>query len=441
MAGERNLHLPEGLVLCLLYFKYRFMSPQMDLVQAVRQRFQNYSPFPERLLFGLSMLGVLDVAHLLVQKNRGFEEGCLGVGSLESAGSTFDCAAVTSGPGSTLFGVSNITWGLGFYLLVALLTVLVFWAGPKIWAWVQGARTGVLTGGLLYSGYLTYLQMGQIEALCLLCLGSALITALLFGIQIAILVSFPSLTDLPMSSRLVKRQVTLFVFFVAAALVILGADLVYFDGFSAQPSDAAAVAAGPSASDECQLNTSKSPVGEKGASLVNFQDITKGSSEAGVTVIEYFDPNCPHCKDFHQIMKKVVGAHSEEVRFVFKPFPLRRASVPEIQALYVAAQSGKFTEMLEAQYQRQGQDGINMSDLREIASEIDMDPDVLSTRVEENAYQDQVLRQRKRAVKIGVDSTPTVLVNGHFVQSRTEECMNTFIERAKAGELGGTASG
>jgi protein-disulfide isomerase len=65
---------------------------------------------------------------------------------------------------------------------------------------------------------------------------------------------------------------------------------------------------------------------------------------------------------------------------------------------------------------------------------------VVSNRVEQNEYRDQVLQIRKRAVKIGVDSTPTVLVNGHFLQNRSLECMNTFIEQAQSGELGGTAS-
>jgi protein-disulfide isomerase len=243
-----------------------------------------------------------------------------------------------------------------------------------------------------------------------------------------------------MSPRLVKRQVALFVYFAAAALVLAGADLVYFDGWQGPAASASAsAAAAADAPDECKLQT-KSPVGENGASLVNFRDITKGSTDAEVTVIEYFDPNCPHCKTFHQTMKKMVKAHSDDVRFVFKPFPLRRSSLPEIQALYVAAQSGKFSEMLDAQYARQGRSGISMSDVRAIASEIGMDPDVVSNRVDQNEYRNHVLQQRKRAMKIGVDSTPTVLVNGHFVKTRTPECMNTFIEKAKAGTLGNTAS-
>jgi protein-disulfide isomerase len=159
-----------------------------------------------------------------------------------------------------------------------------------------------------------------------------------------------------------------------------------------------------------------------------------------VTVIEYFDPNCPHCKDFHQIMKTLVEAHRDDVRFVFKPFPLRRSSLPEIQALYVAHQEGKFSEMLDAQYARQSRSGIGKRDLRDVASEIGMNPDVLLSRIEQGKYRQKILAQRKKAINIGVESTPTVLVNGYFVKTRTPECMNTFIERAKNGTLGGTAS-
>lgn len=410
----------------------------MDFVRVVREQFRSYRPSLELLLFGLSLLGLLDVVHLYIQQNRQFEDGCLGFATLESATPSFNCAVVTTAPGSELLGMSNLTWGFGFYLSVALLTVLVFWAKPGIREWVQGARLGVLTGGVAYSGYLTYLQVGELEVLCLLCLGSALIATLLFGTQVAALVPSSSSIEPPMPTRLMKRQITLFLYFIATTFVLVGADVVYFNGQQRASEEGRAVASseGPTEGTQCQLDRSKEPVGEKGASLVNFQDITKGSAESGVTVIEYFDPNCPHCKDFHQVMKKLVEAHGEDVRFVFKPFPLRRSSLPEIQALYVAAQSGKFSEMLDAQYARQSQSGISMSDLRAIAKEIDMDPDVLSDRVEQNEYRDQVLQQRKRAVKIGVDSTPTVLVNGHFVQSRTPECMNTFIEQAKAGTLG-----
>jgi predicted DsbA family dithiol-disulfide isomerase len=115
-------------------------------------------------------------------------------------------------------------------------------------------------------------------------------------------------------------------------------------------------------------------------------------------------------------------------------------SLPEIQALYVAHQEGKFTRMLEAQYARQSRSGISKRDLRAIASNIGMNPDVLLSRIEQNDYRSQIVALRRKARKIGVNSTPTVLVNGHFLGSRSPECMRMFIERAMKGKLGTPSS-
>lgn len=223
---------------------------------------------------------------------------------------------------------------------------------------------------------------------------------------------------------------------VVLVVVLAGADLTYFSSLNEADAPTAAPATAPSeratTSAACRLDAQKEAV-DDWQSLVDMQDPMAGSSGASVTVIEYFDPNCPHCADFHEVMKTLQEQHSESVRFVYKPFPLRASSLPEILALYAAAQEGKFFDMLEAQYQA-GQ-GINERDLRRIATDIGMKPDVLMSKVNSQTYRDYVLRQRQRAVDIGVDSTPTVLVNGHFVATRSQQCMNQFIEQAKNGEL------
>ncbi|MFB6232171.1 MAG: thioredoxin domain-containing protein [Salinibacter sp.] len=411
----------------------------MALAETIPERVRSYRPILESIIFGLALLGILDVVHLYMQHNRGFEQGCFGFSTLESGGSVFDCAAVTGGPSSQLFGVSNITWGFAFYLSVAALTAILFWSRPALRGWIHSARAGLLTGGFLYSGYLVYLQVGPIGALCALCLVSATIATLLFGVQSAALATSSSPTESSMSSHRSKRQATVFAYLVVATAVLIGADVTYFSETSTPNPRGSAPSATP-ASAQCELDTAKDPLPKNGSSLVGFQDITKGNSDASVTVVEYFDPNCPHCKDFHEVMKKLVKTHQDEVQFVYKPFPLRASSLPEIQALYIANRSGKFSEMLDAQYARQKRGGINKSDLRAIASDIGMDPDVLLNRIEKNAHRQQIVRMRKRAINIGVESTPTVLVNGHFVRSRSLECMKTFISQAQAGTLASSAS-
>jgi protein-disulfide isomerase len=306
--------------------------------------------------------------------------------------------------------------------------------------WIHGARLAGLTGGFLYSGYLVYVQVGIIGALCVLCLVSAGLVVLLFGTQVAVLVLDDQRTEPNMTSRFFKRDLTVYVYLAAFAVVLVGADLTYFNALAPANDERAAAHQEQYTGAACQLDSDKEPVEKNGAPLVGFQDITKGPSDAPVTVIEYFDPNCPHCKTFHETMKKLVSEYEGQVRFVYKPFPLRAASLPEIQALYVAHQEGKFSEMLEAQYARQSRSGITKSDLRSIASEIGLNPDVLMSRLEQNKYRDQVVAQRKKAIEVGVNSTPTVLVNGHFLGSRSLECLKVFIDRAKNGKLGDAAS-
>jgi len=407
----------------------------MSVVDALRSRLKSYRPTLDPLIFGTALVGVLVVAHLYIQQGRGFEDGCLGVSSFEGAQQLFDCSAVVGSQAGTLLGVSNLFWGLGFYLGVVGLTFVGFWTRPVWRQWIQGGRLGLITGGMVYSGYLVFVQTAQLDAFCALCLLSTAVVTALFVMQVGALVAHPQSTEPSMDRRLFKREIVRYAYLTAIAVVLVGADVSYFEEAGADRQDSAT---GNSTS-ACQLE-STAALDNGGASLVAFQDITKGPSDADVTVIEYFDPNCPHCKTFHGTMKQLVGAYQDSVRFVFKPFPLRRGSLPEIQALYVAHQQGTFTEMLEAQYDRQKRSGITTEDLRTIASEIGMNPDVLLSRVEQGRYREQILEQRKQAVKVGVDSTPTVIVNGHFVQSRSLDCMNTFIERARKGTLGSMAS-
>lgn len=408
----------------------------MSAVGTLKNRLSTYRAIPERIVFGGALFGMVTVFHLVIQQNRDFDRGCFGFSELDAAGQIgFDCSAVVSSGAGTFLGLSNITWGLGFYGAVALLTFLIFSFGNRKRAWLHGVRVGLLTGGVLYSGYLVYVQVQVVEALCALCLLSAIIAAFLFAGQITILAGTFESVESTMSTRLFKRDLTIYVYLAAIATVLVGADFTYFQALAPAETNHERVQKEQFDGAACRLDPKKSSV-EDPASLVGFDDITKGASDASVTVVEYFDPNCPHCKTFHATMKKLVGEYDDEVQFVYKPFPLRGSSLPEVQALYAAHKEGKFGKMLDAQYARQGQSGITKQDLKEIASEIGMNPDVLMSRLEDKKYRKQIIKQRKRAIEIGVESTPTVLVNGQFVGSRSLECMKMFIERAKKGNLG-----
>lgn len=397
------------------------------------ERIGGYHLTLDRLMFGLALLGAVVVVHLGIQQARGFEAGCVGLGALEPTGGAFDCAAVMASEASTLLGVSNVVWGALFYAAVAALSYVAL-AVPTWRLRAKQLRAGLIAVGVLYTGYLVYEQVGPLDALCVLCLVAAALVTALFALQ-AVPLGFSSRSfQSTLSARTVKREITLLTYVFALTGLVIAADVMYAG--TSRTSLAAASSLPPAedaaqVNDACSYDDEKSPV-EDVERLVDAQDPTKGNDEAPVTVIEYFDPNCPHCKTMHDVMEEAVEAYGDEAQFVFKPMPLWDYSVPQIEALHVAAQEGKFFEMLDAQYERQQQDGLSPEELQEIARTIDVDPNALVAHLQQQTYRERVLEQREGAVEIGIDSTPTILVNGRFVDgpSRSLQCLGAFIEAA-----------
>jgi protein-disulfide isomerase len=73
-----------------------------------------------------------------------------------------------------------------------------------------------------------------------------------------------------------------------------------------------------------------------------------GNPKGDVTIVEFFDYQCPYCKKVHPTVEKVVKADGN-VRLVLKDWPiLGEASVFAAQAVLGAAQIGKYQPAMEA---------------------------------------------------------------------------------------------
>lgn len=413
-------------------------------------------PVLNRLLFGLALLGVLVVIHLWIQQGRGFDQGCWGFNPGDAASAAvFDCAVVTESEAGTLFGLSNVVWGLGFYLAVAALSAALAFAPPERRRPLRLGRAVLIGGGFLYAMVLVYEQFFSIGELCALCLTSAGITTALFALQVLDLVRARSRTREAAS----RAQPAYYAVLAGVLLLLVGADLVYFsslDGVVEETAEAAAeaqaapasqpaaaLAAAVRARDECGYSLEVPPV-ENPEALVSFQDPVKGNPGAPVTVVEYFDPNCPHCKTMHGILEQVAAEHGDEARFYYVPFVLwpnpdhPNYSLEQAEALLAAAQEGKFFEMLERQFERQ--DGaMPLEEIQEIAREVGMDVDKMTAQLRNDIFTPVLLDRRREIAARGIRSTPTVLINGRVVATKTAECLAQLIEEeaAEGGETAG----
>jgi uncharacterized membrane protein len=122
----------------------------------------------------LAFIGVFVSTYLTLYK--------LGViGTLQCA--VGSCETVNTSRWATFLGLPVAAWGLGFYVAVLVLVFVGiqerFADSPQI-----AFALAVMTGwGVLFSGWLTYLELFVIDAICIWCVTSAVIVLVMFAVS------------------------------------------------------------------------------------------------------------------------------------------------------------------------------------------------------------------------------------------------------------------
>jgi uncharacterized membrane protein len=91
-----------------------------------------------------------------------------------------NCALVTTSPWSVVLGVPLAVAGLGWALVLAVLTVPRAWRARR--AWVDRARLAASGAGAAMVLYLVYVELFRIGAICLWCTAMHVTAVCLFGV-------------------------------------------------------------------------------------------------------------------------------------------------------------------------------------------------------------------------------------------------------------------
>lgn len=128
----------------------------------------------DRLLLGIVLtLAIIGLAISLYLTNLYLLGGIIPCG--ESGG----CQVVAESPYAWVLGVPIPMWGAVAYTAI---TGVAVWglAMRRLGEWARLSLFGLALAGLLFSGYLTYLELFVIRAICRWCIASAVIMLLLF---------------------------------------------------------------------------------------------------------------------------------------------------------------------------------------------------------------------------------------------------------------------
>jgi protein-disulfide isomerase len=146
---------------------------------------------------------------------------------------------------------------------------------------------------------------------------------------------------------------------------------------------------------------------------VDEHDHVLGPEDAPVTLVEYGDFQCPHCRAAHFYLKNVLATLGDEMRFVFRNMPLTQVHPMAQLAAEVAEAAGaqgKFWPMHDLIYENQ--DLLSPALLTRLGQRLGLDMQRFADDVESHRYLSKVKEDFMSAVRSGAAGTPSFFING-----------------------------
>lgn len=172
-------------------------------------------------------------------------------------------------------------------------------------------------------------------------------------------------------------------------------------------------------------------------SLIRENNHMTGNKDAKVNIVEFADYQCPACAAAHPIMKRIVDEYKDNpnVNLVFKNFPLDsihpNARIAA-EAAEAAGEQGKYWEMNELLYTNQTQWSENPSPLDIFvgyAQQIGVENiEQFRDSVQIRKYNEIISADMSDGQSVGVNSTPTIFINGQKMENYQYELLKAKIE-------------
>jgi len=141
-----------------------------------------------------------------------------------------------------------------------------------------------------------------------------------------------------------------------------------------------------------------------------------GPPNAPVTVVVFDDYLCSACALLENILNDVLQIYPEEVKLVIKPFlsSNHRFAVNAAVAAGAAHGQGKFWEFHRALFEKQA--SLNDDTIQTIARQLALDMTKFNQDLHSQDIKAMVDRDLREGRQLGISATPTVFINGKYLE-------------------------
>ncbi len=154
----------------------------------------------------------------------------------------------------------------------------------------------------------------------------------------------------------------------------------------------------------------------------------RGNETAPVTIVEFSDFQCPYCSRLQSTLKQVLDAYPDDVRLVFKDFPLsfHQQARNAAKASHAAGEQGKYWEMHDLIFENYNK--LDENKFKEFAVKLNLNIEKFMADYKSNKYDNQIQEDFNLGKSIGVTGTPTLFLNGKRMRGRSFDDFKTGIE-------------
>jgi protein-disulfide isomerase len=139
---------------------------------------------------------------------------------------------------------------------------------------------------------------------------------------------------------------------------------------------------------------------------------SKGPADAPVTIVEFSDYQCPYCKRAEATLAQLLQKYPEQVRLVYRHFPLagHAEARPAAEAAACADEQGKFWDYHRVVFGSSPK--LDDATLRKLAETVKLDLAAFDACYKEKRHAAKIQGDFEAGQEAGVSGTPAFFVNG-----------------------------
>jgi protein-disulfide isomerase len=129
------------------------------------------------------------------------------------------------------------------------------------------------------------------------------------------------------------------------------------------------------------------------------------------------------------VLEQVLENNPDEVKIVFKNFPLRnhKFAMKAATAAMAAESQGKFWEFHDQLYKNYNR--LNDQKVREIALGLELNQAEFEKKMRDPALQAKIRQDAREGAQAGVKGTPTIFINGRKLRDRSLKGFQAAIDK------------